>query len=394
MAVSEAKSAVTICDDCKKEGTRRPAISVFCFESGHGVMVSLELAAADGHVKCLEALLNAGANVNYVNPENGYTPLMWAAMHGRDDSVEMLIKAGADVNISDLHDDDALIHASSYVRNINCVKLLLEAGADVNHTNWQGVTPLMYAASAGHVDIVTLFIKEGANVNSITEELLGAITAINWCATSVHGWKSISILVKAGADVNFMSRGKTPLMWALKEGKRCEKSVEALIKAGADVNIVDEVYGFTVLHRAVQLGSNMCTVLIEAGADVNVKALGGCTPLMDAMDDSKYSCAEALIKAGADTNITCDQDNTALFWAADRDCGWTKTAECAKLLLRSGARINVRNKKGHNAVENTLSTASGKIGETFLTLIAAGETLNQVTHSVPVYQGQDSRSLG
>ena len=396
MAESEAKSTVTsdICDDCKKEGTVRPASAgMNVFESGFGAMVSLEIAAAEGHVKCLEALLNAGADVKYANCDNGYTPLMWAARNGKDECVEVLIKAGADVNIGDSHNENALMHASSYLQNIKCIKLLLEAGADVNHSDRHGATALMHAACASHVDIVTLLIKAGADVNSVTKESLGSITAVKWSATSLHGWKCIDTLAKSGADVNVISDGKTPLMLAVQEGERCEKSVEALIKAGADVNIVDEKHGFTVLHQAVQIGSGFCTMLIEAGADVNVKGLGGCTPLMDAMDDRKYNCAEALIKAGADVNFTCDQGNTALFWAAERDCSsWTKTAECVKLLLRSGARINVRNNRGYNAVENTLSTANGMVGETFLTLMAAGETVNQVIYPVFLSQGQDSRS--
>ena len=385
MAESETKS--DICDGCKKEGTLRPATDRFgMYESGHGVMVSLEIAAADGHVKCLEALLNAGADVNYVNPENGYTPLMWSARYGKNECMELLIKAGADMNISDLHDDDALMLSSTHVGNIKCVKLLLEAGADVNHTNWQGATPLMYAAGAGHVEIVSLFIENGANVNSVTKELHGAITAIHSSATSLHGWKCIDTLAKTGADMNFISGGKTPLMWALEEGEECEKSVEALIKAGADVNIVDEEHGLTILHMAVQIGSGIYKMLLEAGADVNIRSFAGHTPLMDTIDDSKYSCAEALIKAGADVNITCDyNETTALFHARELDGIPRDTIECAKLLLRSGARINVRNSRGHNAVENAPLPSNGKIGESFLTLVAAGESVNQVTHPILVH---------
>ena len=62
-------------------------------------MVSLEIAAADGYVKCLAALLNAGADVNYTNKKNGYMPLIRAALNGKDECMELLIEAGADVTM-------------------------------------------------------------------------------------------------------------------------------------------------------------------------------------------------------------------------------------------------------------------------------------------------------
>ena len=345
-------------------------------------MVSLGISAADGHVKCLQVLLNAGADVNHVNSENKYTPLMWAARYGHDECVDLLIKAGADVSIGDFHSDNALMLASSYVGNIKSVELLMEAGADVNHGNWQGSTALMYAAGSGHEEIATLLIKAGSDVNAVTKELHGAITAIHCSATSPDGWKCIDTLGKAGADVNFMS-GKTPLMWALEED--CSKSVEGLIRAGADVNIVDEEHGLTVLHHAVQTDDGLCKMFIEAGANVNVRSPQDYTPLMEAMDDSR----------GADVNITCDEDQaTALFWALDSDCSWTKSVECAKLLLRSGARINVRNSKGNTALVETLSTVQEELGKTFLTLFAAGETVKEVKYPVSFAQYIKVRTQG
>ena len=61
-------------------------------------MKSMEIAAADGHPDCLKAAINAGADVNHVNKENSYTPLMWAAKYGQYECIEVLIESGADVN--------------------------------------------------------------------------------------------------------------------------------------------------------------------------------------------------------------------------------------------------------------------------------------------------------
>ena len=47
MAESETKGSVAsgICESCKIEGTLRPAGTWDCYESGHGIMVSLEISA-------------------------------------------------------------------------------------------------------------------------------------------------------------------------------------------------------------------------------------------------------------------------------------------------------------------------------------------------------------
>ena len=155
---------------------------------------------------------------------------------------------------------------------------------------------------------------------------------------------------------DFLVDDKTPLMWAVVEDR--ETSAEALIKVGADVNKVNND-GCNVLHWAGGRSETFYKMFIKAGVDVNAKmseSCGGETPLMQCSDNSQHRCAEMLIEAGADVNITCGGNlATALFWADETDS--------VKLLLRSGARINVRNNKGLNALEQRLSRKRRKVEE-------------------------------
>ena len=96
-----------------------------------------------GHEACLDVLLAAGANVNATckerhtamihwvsgrGPEheqsNGCTALTIASNNGHDKCVNKLIEAGADVNMTDDECFTALI-AASYYGNYKCVKQLL-----------------------------------------------------------------------------------------------------------------------------------------------------------------------------------------------------------------------------------------------------------------------------
>ena len=362
MAGRQAKSssaAVAVCEDCIKGEKNR-----YC--AGKVVNCSsLDKAAVDGHVECLQALLDAGADVNYVNSEKEHA-LVLAAGDRKDQCVEMLVKAGADVNIADSIGKTALMFASKY-GNIKSVELLLEAGADVNKADNYGYTALMFAAASSHNDIPTLLIKAGADVNAVDEE---GFTAVHKFAISSGDSKCADALAKAGADLNLLTDYRTPLMYAVTEERY--KSAEALIKAGADVNKFNEG-GANVLHWATGRGQEFYELFIKAGVDVNVKSesFEGETPLMQCLDFSLHEVAEMMTEAGADVNITHDGVRPTVLFCANE-------TRSVKLLLRSGARINVKNNEGHNALERALSRKRRYTQELCSVLFAAGETVHEV----------------
>ena len=282
---------VVVCENCKKEGANRLGLDPDELEYGLDVMVSLEIAATDGHPQCLQAIITAGADVNYLNKENGYTPVMWTARYGQSKCLEILIKSGADVNKTECG-TSALMFASSYQGNVRCVELLLEAGADVNQKTRRGGTALMDAAGCGHLDVVKQLLKAGADVNAVDED---DVTALIRGAISSVGWKCIQLLVDAGADVNKKCNGKTPLMWTLENGY--EKCTEAMIKAGADLNMSEDEHGWTAIGIAAGRDEKCFELLLEAGADVrNFNTLTEC------LHPWNYERAQKVIAAGADVN--------------------------------------------------------------------------------------------
>jgi ankyrin repeat protein len=50
-------------------------------------------------IHCLEALLDAGANVNFVSRTSGVTALVQAVQCGSPDKLKTLLRAGADPNL-------------------------------------------------------------------------------------------------------------------------------------------------------------------------------------------------------------------------------------------------------------------------------------------------------
>ena len=62
--------------------------------------VALHRACAGGHLECAKALLGAGADINK-QKDDGWTPLMMAAIYGKIEVVRELLKRGAKKELKD-----------------------------------------------------------------------------------------------------------------------------------------------------------------------------------------------------------------------------------------------------------------------------------------------------
>lgn len=97
------------------------------------------------------------------------------------------------------------------------------------------------------------------------------------------------------------SGDETALMIAARHGSL--GIVRALLKAGADINARSK-YGDTALTAATYFcHSQVVEFLLDHGADVNVKNYGyGSSPLMLAAECDDVTSVKALIKSGANVN--------------------------------------------------------------------------------------------
>ena len=126
-------------------------------------------AAGKGHRKCVDVLIEAGADVNGAGFRNT-TALICAANCGRIDCIDQLIAAGADVNAMETNKSTAPFFAifNGYYK---CLDALIKAGADVNRINIRNDTPLIRALgdhrlpADAMVECVRCLLKTGANVN-------------------------------------------------------------------------------------------------------------------------------------------------------------------------------------------------------------------------------------
>ncbi len=105
--------------------------------------------------------------------------------------------AMADDTTSDIDAGVELRNATSD-GNIEKVKELLQKKVDVDAANEFGITPLMLAAEANHIEIAALLMANGANVNARSRD---GLTALIYAAEEGNAEIS-AMLVEMGANVH------------------------------------------------------------------------------------------------------------------------------------------------------------------------------------------------
>jgi ankyrin repeat protein len=221
-------------------------------------------SAYAGTLEIMEALLDAGADVNGKNRRNA-TALHWAISDPA--KVKLLLMKGADVNAKSVDGRTALHAAAGLPTAAPVVRLLLEVGADIEARSILGQTPL-FGAVTGGVENTRLLLDMGANPNAVSQT--GATPLMTVRSTDI-----IQLLIQRGADATLRSkRGETALADAASRGDL--EGVKLLLEKGADVNAVD-YRGYTPLLQAVQFDRDAVDIvklLIARGADVSRVAEG------------------------------------------------------------------------------------------------------------------------
>ena len=120
-------------------------------------------AAFGGRLDVVRAMIEAGADVN-VKDKQGWTPLLLASQMGHTAVVQALIEAGADADLEGPPGWNALMQAS-YFDRLETVRVLIPA-ANVNYRAKNGITALMLARWACHLEIVEALTKAGAVIGS------------------------------------------------------------------------------------------------------------------------------------------------------------------------------------------------------------------------------------
>ena len=157
----------------------------------------------------VSALINRGFDVNTPNSA-GETGLLLAVRESSLNVIDVLLKAPKiKIESRSAQDESPLMLAAIKGLTDVCLRLIA-ADADVNKPGW---TPLHYAASKGHVDIMNLLLESHAYIDA---ESPNGTTPLMMAAE--YGTPdSVKLLLDAGADAQLKNKlGMTALGFAIR----------------------------------------------------------------------------------------------------------------------------------------------------------------------------------
>ena len=169
----------------------------------------LLVAARQGHVELIDALLRRGADVN-LPKANGATPLYLAAQEGHLAAASKLLEAGANVNQARYTVGATPLYVAAQMGHAAVVDALILAGAEVDKAlATTGRSPLYIAAARGRTALVVKLLAAGANVNKARTDV--GSTSL-WIAAQEGHTLVVETLLQHGADLSIRGfRERTPL---------------------------------------------------------------------------------------------------------------------------------------------------------------------------------------
>jgi len=287
-------------------------------------------AASSGDGDRVKAMLDAGANPDFLDPDapnpERQTPLLEAVRFDRRLAVIALLKRNPDVNIANRDGSTPLMEAADRF-NAEIVKMLLDHGADVKARDKNGNTALIRATDSRRSwdekqeALIPSLLEKGAEVN-----VHNAKGQTPLMLTAREGNSALLELLKRGADVDARDvDGNTPLLYATSYFARGDQrnAGKALLEAGADVNATNKDMETPLLRAARQFDAGGVAMLLDHHAAINAQDKNGRTALMRAIDGPEqfdntnhivYSprIAQLLVERGADLALRDAQGDTAL----------------------------------------------------------------------------------
>lgn len=227
---------------------------------------ALQFAAARGDLTACRLLVERGAEV-YTNPMSTYPPVIQAAWNHHQSVVEYFLneipgKADGTNRLG------VAINLAAREGWIEIVRKHIAADPlSVHQRGWIGDTPLHWPAHNNFVEIISLLLDAGADIEADETNCYGG-KPLHWA--SEHAPEAVKLLLERGANVNSRNikadsefHGMTPLIMNTTQKNDCSEVTELLLAAGAEIGAVD-ASGKTALDHARERGLSRITRVLDA----------------------------------------------------------------------------------------------------------------------------------
>ncbi|KAK9498515.1 hypothetical protein O3M35_003132 [Rhynocoris fuscipes] len=267
----------------------------------------------------------------------------------------------------------------------------------LGRTGWNlPITALHTAVTKGDIDLIDYLLGKGASLVTMDEngetplhlavrlKLLEPLKAvISWLTlelvdmkdgngfTPLHQaviqeWPSgIGLLLEAGADVTIPTKdNETILHITAKKGN--DILLEELLSIEDSLKVIDTIdkWNYTALFRAVESNSLSCAkMLIKQGADMSIKLPGDKSLLHLAVEKISAVMVKIILDnestKESDLNLLCEGHDGAM--SPLHIAAQNGTADCARILLKTGADIFQRMTDIYGSTAAHLAACEGHI---------------------------------
>ena len=334
-------------------------------------------------------------------PHKGSRILLKAAEYGQFSVVNRVLETGLKPGLDAALVATVMPKATIAVTNDNyrIATALLDAGADPDAVGgWSHDRALLWATAGGFSDLAHLLIDRGATLDVYALAGLGdktqlsrllkddpqkaqtigenGLMPLHHCARSALGNNDETVangLVECARllldldveidapdqpppTVKFPMR-RTPLHWAASTGNLAVGRL--LLGRGADVHKRSPSGMGTALGSAVRTCQLLAELLLRFGADIDGRDEEGATLLHHMSNKPHHQSAKWLLEHGADPNARMLDGRTPLHRAAERNT----SARTAKLLVTSGAQVDIRDTMDMTPLDYAVEKRKPKVAE-------------------------------
>lgn len=335
----------------------------------------LEFAASAGKPASIAALVAAGAEVDRVLNEYGYTPLYRAAESGTLAAVQALIAAGAKPRAN------GTLQRAVWREDIEIVTALLDAGFDPNELHGESLI-VESALSSRNAALVRLLLDRGTKVTGkpgaslvaravdyaedlpgLVEELLAKGAPVDGTSYSIR--ERIETWVGEGRTITLLDP-QAALASAATGSDDQFATLDLALAQGANPSLAESADAEPPILRAA--GYSYWTIvdrLLAAGADPNARSYR--TVAQITAREQQFALLDKLVAAGA----KLDGCIAAMI---ERDALPKKAAErkrIAALCLANGDNLDARSDDGKTALCRALETPDKDVAKLLVELGAS-----------------------
>ncbi|QOY53812.1 ankyrin repeat domain-containing protein [Candidatus Sulfurimonas marisnigri] len=375
---------------------------------------ALHMSISLDNLNIMKKLLDKGANVEAKN-RYGATPLFFAVSYENKKALKLLLQYGANIHTKNNFKETPLLYAY-HQKKASMINYLIKNGSDINERNSNGETILFEAFKNGSFKDVQFFLKLGADIsiqnnekkyvydyiNYRTAEKIVKIMQMAYLKKHLEEKAPVSFVIKYNNNNNNNKNSSKPsplkhaivhsdiekLKILLKIGTNKEVSlieknrllftavsknnieaINLLLDNGADIEAKNNSERTPLIHALAYRYFDVTKLLVEKGANFKTPIYKGMTPTNIA---AKWNLDKELmlfIKDGAYVNIQDTlTERTPLMHTVAR-CSHPESIQVAKYLLEHNADINIRDKKGLDAIEITEKECHLKAKQELLVLL-------------------------